>query len=173
MRISISGGNLNVIEILEQLREDLNLLPEQTKEYAKKIFYSNEVRTFIVEANLRLLQQGLRPDLTPIEKIPKGRQTSKFYERWTIYNRSHGEMGYEESQTQFVDLYKTGFFYKSIKVKAGSEDLIETSDDPKAAELERIWGQILGISSEDLNELIAMIRPKLVTFVKSKLKIKR
>lgn len=164
MRAYISKGT-NVLEVLEELRDNIRALPQDIEGFARKIFNSQEVKKFIVEANIRLLEKGLRPDLTPISKQPEGNQNSKFYERYTIYNRDK-----EGLQTQFVDLYKTGFFYESLKVKSGSKELIEISTDPKAEELERVWGDILGISSEDLVLLIEMLRPKIIEFVRKKLK---
>lgn len=172
MRAFISSS-LNVQEILEQLRDDLNLIEDDTKDFASKVFNSTQVKEFIVAANLRLLEQGLRPDLTPISKIPEGNQKSEFYERYTIYNRTEGEMGYEAgSQSQFIDLHKTGFFYESLKVKSGTNELYEISNDPKSPQLQKIWGEILGISGEDLLELMEIIRPKLIKFVKERLRLK-
>ena len=175
MKAYISAkNNINVIEVLQQLAEDINTLPQDVEDFAYKIFYSKDIQTFIVEANRKLLEQGLRPDLTPIEKIPEGNQKSNFYERLTQYNREKGKSGYKEgTQSEFVDLYKTGFFYKSLTVRSGSNELLEFSTDPKSEELEKVWGNVLGISSEDLNKLIMKLRPQIVKFVKDKLKLQK
>lgn len=169
MKAFISAKNqINVSELLEELRDTIKTLPEDIKAYSYKIFTDKDIQNFIVEKNKQLLEQGLRPDLTPIEKEPEGKQTSNLYERQSIYERS--ELGL---QTKFVDLYRTGFFYESLEVKAGSEELLEFSTDPKSPELERVWGDILGISSEDILELIYLLRPKIITFVNNRLKLKR
>ena len=168
MRAYISTGGIKVQEILEVLRDDLRTLPEDLKSFSYNILTSKEVQSFILERNKALLEKGLRPDLTPIEKTPEADQKSNFYERRTIYER--GEKGL---QTGFVDLHDTGFFYSSLTVKASSEELLEFSTDPKAVELERVWGNILGISSEDINDLIFLIRPKIIKFVTDKLKFRK
>ena len=113
------------------------------------------------------MSEGFRPDLTQIEKEPIDNQKSNLYERYSIYERS--QLG---KQTSFVDLNKTGFFYSSIKVRAGADSLYEFSTDPIAPYLERTWGQILGLSDTDLFELRSRIIPKIVTFVNNKLKVK-
>lgn len=169
MKAYISAkNNISATDLLEVIREDLAALPEEIMAYKRQLFMSKEVQDFILECNRRLLSQGLRPDLTPISKIPEGNQSSKYYERYTIYNRSNKGL-----QTQVVDLEETGFFYKSITVKAGSDELIEFSTDPKSPELERVWGDILGISNDDLYELVKIIKPKIVKFVRDKLKRQR
>lgn len=164
MKVTIGQGVLNV---LEELKENLSTLEHDTREYARQIFYSKEIQEFIVERNTDLLFEGRRPDLTQIEKTPEGNQKSSFYERQSIYERK--QLGLD---VDFVNLKRTGFFYKSIKVRSGSEELLEFSDDPKAAELERIWGNILGISEQDLFDLRYKIIPKIITFVNNKLKSK-
>lgn len=160
--------NVNVIEILNHLKESFIDMPAALREYSNVIFNSKDIQNFIVEANIRLLEEGRRPDLTQIEKIPEGDQKSSFYERLTIYNRSE-----EGKQTAFVDLHDTGFFYRSLKVKAGSQELLEFSTDPKAQELERVWGNILGISQQDLYRLQNIITPKIIEFINDKLKFKK
>ncbi len=168
-----SRSNINVSELLEQLREDVRTIEFDTKEFAYSVFISKEIQDFIVEANIRLLEKGIRPDLSPIDKTPIDNQKSKFYERKTIYNRTEGKDGYKQSQAFFVDLYKTGLFYKSLKVRGGSSELLEFSTDPKSVELQAIWGDILGISNEDVNELLQILRPKIINFVKKKLKLRK
>lgn len=167
-----SKYNVDVREVLEQLRDDIKNLPTDIEVYARKVFFSPEIRQFIIEANQANLEKGLRPDDTYISKTPVDNQKSEFYERFTEYNRREGKSGYKQSQTQFVDLYKTGFFYKSLEVKQGSNELLEISTDPKAQKLEAVWGDILGISADDLNKLIMLIRPYLVKFVKDKLTLR-
>ncbi len=166
LKATISAGGIDVRDMLNQIQEDLNNLPVDIESFARKIFMSKEIQEFIIERNLALLEQGKRPDLTDIEKTPEGGQTSNFYERRTIYERSK-----EGLQTKFVDLHKTGFFYESLKVRAGSNELLEFSSDPKAPELERIWGEILGISSEDLDELILKLRNAINKFTNGRFRI--
>ena len=159
------GGS--VLNVLEELKENLDTLETATRDYARQVFYSKEIQDFIVQANVRLLNEGRRPDLSEIEKEPIDNQKSNLYERYTIYKRSK-----EGMQTAFVDLKKTGFFYQSLEVRAGTDSLYEFSTDPIAPYLERTWGKILGLSDTDLFELRSRIIPKIVTFVNNKLKVK-
>lgn len=167
-----SNYNVDVRDVLAQLRDDIKNLPADIEVYARKVFFSPEIREFIISANIANLEKGLRPDDTYISKTPVDNQKSEFYERFTEYNRREGKNGYKQSQTQFVDLYKTGFFYRSLQVKQGSNELLEISTDPKAQKLEAVWGAILGISAEDLDKLIMLIRPYLIKFAKERLTLR-
>ncbi len=115
---------------------------------------------WLIAFNQDDMMRGLRPDGTEIEKSPAPWQYSTRYEAQTIQAKKVKGQVYDR-----VTLEDTGAFYKGEKVNVtGSKQLRMEDTDPKTDELIAVWGNVLGVSDENLTQFIEIIRPEFFTF---------
>jgi len=158
----IYSSGIGVGDILGELVEKFSTYNQALNDYSKVLMNSEKVRKFIILANRKNMALGLRPDGSEIEKTPVLKQKSRKYEHYTIDRKRE-----EGKEYNFVDLYDTGTFYNTLKVVAGSDNFYVKSDEKlKSDAIASIWGDVLGISQDDLQELIEVLRPDFIKFTR-------
>lgn len=158
MQLNIRGaGGLNM---LSQLRIGIEGFDRAIKSFGTSLMRRKDVREWLIEANKANLQKGLRPDNTYIEKVPKGKQKNERYEWKTILKKAANGQPYD-----IVTLYDEGAFYAGLSVRANAGVLEIYDTDEKTQQLLAQWGDVLGISQQQLEEFFEWIYPKFVDFV--------
>lgn len=136
--------------------EDLALLVEEfggeVKDFSYKIRTSQKYKDILIGYNIENLKAGKRPDGSDIEKIPTGRQKSSGYERQTVRRKQLKGQEYDH-----VTLYDTGSFYSALKAVSGSDAIYLTNTDSKAELLRSIWGDVVGITDEQIEEFFSIL----------------
>lgn len=147
------------LDVLVLLKDKFNAFPEELELFRSKILNSRKYKEWLVNANLENLLSGKRPDLTNIEKTPVGKQKSTRYERYTRYRKDkYGET------SEHVTLYDKGDLHESLTIKSGAETLYFEFLDSKYTEIERIWGEVKGISFNQKREFVEMLYIDFLSF---------
>ena len=145
---------------LSDLRDKLESFDREVRIFAETILNQEGYKNILIAFNIENLNRGIRPDETEIEKEPKGREKSTKYERYTTYLKN--KLG---QPTDVVTLRgKTGNFQGAIDVKVGYDTIYFIDRDIKASLLEAVWGQVLGITEDQLFEFVEMITPEFEKF---------
>ncbi len=152
IRSQITG----VIE-LQKIATLLESFPEDVIKFAQNILNQPRWKDILIAMNIENLDNGIRPDSTPIEKVPVGKQTQTRYERYTIYLKK--ERGLEIGYDSPVTLKDTGEFRGAIEIKILSDGIYFLDRDWKGEILEGIWGEVLGITEDQLFKFTDMILP--------------
>ena len=148
---------------LDDLAKSLEVLPDTIRSYIMNNFGANgRYAKYLLECNQTNALEGLRPDgVTPISKTPVFPQTSTRYERRTRYEKE--KQGKSEEN---VTLEDTGDFWRAETIKAGADTIYFIDNDAKASELEAVWGNVLGVTQEQWDVFIEMVRYDLAVKLK-------
>ena len=131
--------------------------------FGESLLQNTKFTDWLVAFNLDDMYEGKRPDGTPIEKTPLPWQQDNRYEQSTIAEKKVKGQVYDR-----VTLKDTGAFYEGVKVNVvGSQQLRIEDTDPKTDSLIATWGLVLGVSPENLEQFIEIIRPEFVRFAES------
>lgn len=152
---------------LSELAEKLGSFDREVRLFSEYVLNQEGYKNVLIAYNIENLNLGIRSDKSEIQKTPEGRQKSTRYERYTQYlKEKRGDI------SNVVTLKgETGKFQGAIDIKIGSDSLIFLDRDSKASMLEAIWGQVLGITEEQLFEFAEMIRPEFEKFVSKRFKV--
>ena len=154
---------------LQRLDELAALIETNNKDayryFAGKI--DKEWKRILIQMNIDNLELGIRQDGSDIEKTPVGNQQSTRYERYTVYLKSkRGDLSVSEDSP--VTLHETGTFYDYMDIKVGLNEIYFINLDPKGEKLKSIWGQVLGISIDQLEEFILIVIDDFKKWVKGR-----
>lgn len=128
--------------------------------FGESLLQNTKFTDWLIAFNQDDMMRGKRPDGTDIEKTPLPWQYSTRYEPQTVQSKKVKGQVYNR-----VTLEDTGAFYKGEKVNVtGSKQLRIEDTDSKTNELIAIWGNVLGVSQENLEQFIEIIRPEFFIF---------
>lgn len=154
---------LSRFKVLDELQYKLNHYDEAIYEFTRKLWNSIKYREVLKTMVQENLEQGIRPDGSLISKTPVAGQISEFYERYTIYLK---KLAGKYDPDGRVTLKDKGGFYAGIEIKTGSDTLYIGDSDSKTEILESTWGKVLGISEEQEQIFIDMLKEELIIFTK-------
>lgn len=140
----------------------LSELLETTQEDAYRFFrgkINTDWKHILIEMNLANLNVGIRPDGSVIEKTPVGNQKMTRYERYTVYLKQ--KRGLPVDFDSPVNLKDTGEFRAAIDIQVGLNEIYFINKDWKSEILESIWGQVIGITEEQLFQFTDIILPEI------------
>lgn len=145
------------------LAQRLKSFDKEVRIFAEYVLNQQKYKDVLIAYNLYNLNQGIRPDGSQIEKTPTGRQQSTRYERYTAYLKSkRGDLKDIDSP---VDLEgETGNLRASLDIKIGSDRIYFINRDIKSEIIESIWGQVWGITEDQLFEFVELITPEFNKF---------
>jgi hypothetical protein len=149
-------GNAAILE--DAISKFINL-EEAFNEFVSRLMQEPDFADWLIYFNRVQMQEGKRPDNSDIEKSPKGHQTSNKYEPLTKWLKDKKGRKWDR-----VTLLDEGDFYSSEKIKIAGEQIEFFATDPKTPDLIRTWGDVLGISDENLEKFIEIIRPEFISF---------
>lgn len=162
----IIKSNLNGLVQLSDIADKLSTFNQDVMSFARNYLSQKSIKDILIAYNIENLNLGLRQDLTSIEKVPVGNQKSTRYERYTVYlKQKRGDI------SDIVTLKDKGGVYAGIDVGIGYSELIFFDTDPISSEIEPIWGQFLGISNEQIDEFVELIRPDFEKWVYNRFKL--
>jgi hypothetical protein len=72
----------------------------------------------------------------------------------------------KDQKTDVVTLSDTGDFYNSFHVRINLKDFEIVADDVKADDLVATWGPVLGLTEENMQRLIDILREDLIPVIK-------
>ena len=145
--------------ILDAAISKLDKLEEALNEFIDHLMQQPDFIDWLIYFNRAQMQEGKRPDNSDITKTPKEHQVSDKYEPLTKWIKAKEGRQYDK-----VTLRDTGDFYINEKVKIADNSIIFYDTDPKTDELLATWGSVLGISDENLEKFIVIIKPEFYTF---------
>ena len=145
--------------ILDTAIARLTGLEAAIESFIAELMQQPDFTDWLIYFNRAQMQEGKRPDDTDITKTPKGHQVSDKYEPLTKWIKDKQGKQYSK-----VTLRDTGDFYINEKVKIADQAITFYDTDPKTDELLATWGSVLGISNENLEKFITIIKPDFYTF---------
>jgi len=154
VKIQITG----LVE-LDRLRTKLEYFKEDLNEFFQSRMNS-DWKLILLEMQYKNLAAGIRPDLTSIEKTPTGNQKSTKYERYTEWQKN--KLGLN---TDVVTLKDKGDFWRDIDIKVGADVIYFIDRNWKSELIESVWGQVLGVTEDQLFEFTQKILPEFETWV--------
>ncbi len=87
-----------------------------------------------------------------------------FYSSTTIFLKQ------EKTQpTDRVTLKDTGSFYGTFRALFSKELQIKANTIKDGEDLQETWGQVVGLNEKSKKELVQFIKPKVISYVKSKI----
>ena len=145
------AGFVKLESVLNQIVNNLNGYENALKDFGDKLMRSREVKILMESFQIDNFQSGV---------MPTGLQIGN-YDKSTVAKKKK-----EGREYDFVTLYDTGEFYKSIYAAYGSDTIYIDSKDPKLEKIQAQYGQILGITEYQMKELANYMRPKFEEFTK-------
>ena len=147
------------MQALEQLLRRIVALDENA--IINAILKKKEVQDYILSLNRwsQLYDEGIDSEGNKLRS-----QFAKFGRAYsdttTIIKEKKGQ------PTDRVTLYDTGAFYRSFRVRIGSDEFeIEANSKKDSGDLIETWGPVLGLTDESLQFVINAIRDEMVPII--------
>lgn len=155
--VKLRGDGFSVLNLLQV---GLEAFPLAVYRFGEMLLNSQDVADWLIKANRDNLRAGIRPDGSDITKTPRNGEKSSKYE-WSTRLRKEAQ-GMDGSK---VTLYDEGEFYAGLYAIATETSIELDSDDSKRDLLVAKWGNVFGITNEQLIEFVELIYPRFIDFV--------
>lgn len=147
---------------LQRIREKLGRFDESVRYFSQRYLTKPEIKARLIEYNQVNLDKGIRADLTQIEKTPVGGQKSTRYERYTLYLKEKRRDLFEPDKVSLSG--ESHLFREEIDIKVGADAIYFVDNNWKVGIIESIWGNVLGLTEEQLFEFTEFITPAYADF---------
>ena len=137
---------------LDALIDKLENLPDALYNFGIDELKETDLIDLLIAFNQKQMEAGLRPDGSPISPDYTAVTVEIKQSKGQIYDR--------------VTLHDKGDFYSSERAMITGDSIVLIDNDWKTEQLLSKYGEVLGVSEENLQSFISLIKPDFISFAR-------